>query len=74
MSEQATNPIYAGHHFHHVARVSAYTNGSAVLTILLHGHEGHGLNEGEVKVFLEDEALVDRLVKAINNAAETVDG
>jgi DNA-binding protein YbaB len=61
---------------HWVRRISAHSNTDGVLTIILHGDPNavdEQFNKSELVVFLDNEVLTQRLVKAINAAAEPVD-
>jgi hypothetical protein len=61
--------------YHWVRRISAHSNTDGVLTIILHGDPNatdEQFNKSELVVFLDDDALTQRLVKAINAAAEPV--
>jgi hypothetical protein len=64
--------ITTGVYFHWVERVAASTNGNGVLKITVHGAEvtNEQHNMGEITIFTEDQSLVDRLVAAINGAAQ----
>ncbi len=58
--------------FHWVKRVSAESNTKCVLKLRLSGDEDvsdQQFNTAEVTVFMDDHALVERLVAAINGAA-----
>ena len=59
--------------FHWVRRVSAETNTPGALKLTLHGDEGVNdiqFNSAEVLIFMDDPALVSRLVAAINGVNE----
>jgi hypothetical protein len=59
-------------HYHWVKSISASTHGNGALKLTLHGENDENFqqfNQAEVTVFLDDEALADRLIAAINGAA-----
>lgn len=65
--------ISTGAHYHHVRSISACTHGDGVLKLTLHGDSDASdtqFNDAEITVFTDDVALTERLIKAINGAAE----
>ena len=67
--------ISTGAHYHWVKRITASTYGQGALKLTLHGEQDEGFqqfNDAEITVFTDDVALTERLVAAINGAAEPV--
>lgn len=65
--------VTSSSNYHWVKTISAHTNGDGVLSLTLHGDseaiDGQ-FNQAEITVFTDDVALTERLIKAINGAAE----
>lgn len=56
-------------YYHYVTRITARTNGDAVLTLTLKGDPSQSdiqFNSAEISLFMDDKDLVDRLIAAIN--------
>ncbi len=65
--------ISVGAYYHWIKRIEATPPSDGVLKLTLHGDPDatpDQNNSAEILIFMEDQALVDRLVKAINGAAE----
>lgn len=59
--------------YHWVKKISAHTHGGGALTLTLHGDceaDSCQFNQSEIVVFTDDVALTERLIAAINGAAE----
>jgi hypothetical protein len=65
--------VSSGSNYHYVRRISAESNTDGVLKLVLHGDEDVSdiqFNYAEVLIFTDDQAMVDRLIAAINGAAQ----
>ena len=64
--------VSTGSHYHWVKKITASTYGGGALKLTLHGDPDASpvqFYEAVITIFTDDDALTERLIKAINGAA-----
>ncbi len=67
--------ISASTNYHWVKSISASTTGSGALKLTMRGNSDfpYQFNEAEITIFTDDAALTERLIAAINGAANPIE-